>query len=277
MSWCWSFISVQIETCWLPLCTEHSSLWSVTMVILLGDPTVKSLNLWRPRSMLIDSKSYFGYQDSAWDVVLDAKARGLAEVMSSPWASTASSPVMCVHQQKWKLVLSCQNIVIAHLVKTLSTMLKNTLHVLFSIRILFLTWIVHGVLLCMMHRKLINSSLLVGDEMWSNASILEGTGLMPSLSISIPQNLICFSLKLYFSGFSVRSELDIACITCRITSSLCSLCILVAMIRSSCIKYTWGILAKIGLSARLSLPCADWARSWVEIPYCLIYRWHRRR
>ena len=147
MSWCWSFISVQIATCWLPLCTEHSSLWSVTVVILLGDPTLKSLNLWRPRSMLIDYKSYFGYQDSAWDVVLDAKARGLPEVMSSPWASTTSSPVMCVCQQKWKLVLSCQNIVIAHLVKTLSTMLKNTPHVLFSIQILFLTWIIHGVLL----------------------------------------------------------------------------------------------------------------------------------
>ena len=79
---------------------------------------------------------------------------------------------------------------------------------------------------------------------------------MLSLSISIPQNVICFSPKLYFSGFSVRLELDIACITCRITS-LCSLCILVTMIRSLCIKCTWGILAKIGLSAMLSLPCAD--------------------
>ena len=78
---------------------------------------------------------------------------------------------------------------------------------------------------------------------------------MPSLSISIPQNLICFSLKLHFSGFSVRAELDIAYITCR-TTSLCSLCVLVAMIRSLCIKSAWGIWVKTGLSATLSSPCA---------------------
>ena len=105
---------------------------------------------------------------------------------------------------------------------------------------------------CIIHRKLINSSLLVGDEMRSNASTLDESGLTPSLSISIPQNLICFSPKLHLSGFSVR---PIAYITCR-TTSLRSSCVLVAMIRSLCIKCAWGIWAKIDLSATLISLCA---------------------
>ena len=183
MSWCWSFIlSVWIEPRLLPVNIEHSGLWSVTMVILLGDPAVTSLNLRRQKSMFIAFKSNCGYRDSAWDIVLDAKATGLAKVMSSSWASMAPSPVMCASTKlkvgfvmlKYRNSTSCQNSFSnAREYSSCSFFHSNFVFDLDSSRNTadFLEkFAMNSELDCIIHRKLINSSFLVGDEKWSNAS-----------------------------------------------------------------------------------------------------------
>ena len=88
---------------------------------------------------------------------------------------------------------------------------------------------------CMMHKKLISSSLFVG-AVYFRASIFTGSGFIPSELLTVPQNFVSLLPNLHLLGFNIRPTELIPFNTSWIALIYYEI-ILVEMIRSSWIKW----------------------------------------